>query len=410
MVCGVCKSGGPYARERVLPRLTRDAQTTRGISPDEIIVDESDFVPEDLMMRTILPLLRQEFVCLIMITTEGPDSSVYRKMFSDENMYFEGGKAFNKVQITAVCKKCYELGVRTTCKHKKIATPSWITPEREKLTEHFGKHNPEAYHKESLGMSMAGGNNVFNEEYLKRWFSPVNSSYFLDIDMRTIFIGVDPQGSHRPKDTQTGDHAISHFAIVTFTRDYSRNFVMLGAENICSSNPHDYRPILVKHVQTMAATEYLRKARIVLIVEDNMANEATLIYEALNKLPELQGRLVPMSDHSARVGRMTTEETKWAQIVFLDQLLRENMIKISGNFYTQHKDGPEGMKRLIYDEFTNFKAHRAKSNVPGKIGKLTYSGKSGDGRKRDDMVASTLICLRNAEDFLTRRMWAHARH
>lgn len=357
------------------------------------------------MMRTIMPLLRQEFVCLMMITTEGADGTVYRDMFSDDNIFYKGGKAFSKVRIAAVCDDCYALGLRETCKHRKQLTPEWITEEREELVKHFQRFDPEAFHKESLGLAMNAGNNVFEEEYLKRWFGDLNSSHMLDVDMRHVFVSIDPQGSHRPKDTKTGDKAISHFAIVSFVRDYTRKFAIMGAENICSSNPHDYRPILVDHVRRLAQTHYLTRAKIVLIVEDNMANEATLIFEALKNIPELRGRLIPMSDHSRRLGQKTTEESKWKQVTFTNELLHEDHLYFNSDFFTSHKEGPEKVKRIMYDEFSSFKSHRKKSNVPGSAGQPVLSGKSGDGRKRDDMVMATIIGLENAEAFLTRRAW-----
>lgn len=366
------------------------------------MVDESDFIEESLFNKTIMNLMLVENVVLIMITTDNDKQTKFREIFSEENMRYVGGKAFNRIIIQSSCDECAKNNKSEACPHNKALRPDWQSDARLALVKHMLKHDEDSYRREALGISDSGSARVFVPQYVDRIFT--NPPYHLGVNVPYLFVAIDPNGG-RQKDT--GKPSISDFAVVSGFRTPEYAWVITGAENVDVSEPSHYEPIVARHVNRLANLPQFQRALVVVEVESNLGMEAMHIADLLRSDKSLDRRLYIMDQgRGSRPGMPTTSSTKWSMILHARSLMAQDFIQLSSDFYSS--SDPEKIKKQLQEQIKNFSQFVRKASHPGLQPHVYFDGKLRDGVK-DDLCMAFMLWLYLSEKLLTHPDYLHVR-
>lgn len=347
-------------------------------------------------------LMLVENVVLIMVTTEGDENSRFREIFSEENMKYVGGRAFNRIIIQASCDECAKSNSKEVCPHNAAMRPDWQSDERFALVKHMLKHDEESYRREALGISDTGSARVFVPQYLERMFK--NPVKYLSVDIPYLFIAIDPNGGRLKS---TDKPSISDYAVISGYRNHEGVWVILGAENIDTMEPMHYEPIVTGHVHRLANLPHFQRALIVVEIENNLAMQASHVADKLYNDRSISSRLYIMDQgNGSRVGVTTTQSGKWAMILHARQLMAQDLFSFDADFYSSSE--PEKIKQQLREQLRNFSQYKRRAAHPGLQGGVYFDGKLRPGVK-DDLAMAFMIWGYASERFLTSPDYLHMR-
>lgn len=159
-----------------------------------MIVDEGDFVPNEVFLSALLPILRKKPNALICISTDNKKDTF---MQSVRNMRADVGKM---IRFGSVCPSCARANGGVTsantdkpCNHAHGYMPPTMDPIREgKLKNAYeSAGGTEQYQKEILAQRSFSHCNIFSPEHITRVFDQSYKRREL-YNPHYISVGVDP--------------------------------------------------------------------------------------------------------------------------------------------------------------------------------------------------------------------------
>lgn len=168
----------------------------RGQGAHMVIVDEIAQVPEEMLLKVIFPLLRQEGTSMVALSTVTDDSNVFTRMMELEYM---GRPIFRTMHIETVCAECKAAGCDDSiCPHNTSKHPHYLDSEKDGMLKVLYKElgNNEDYEAEIQG-AVKTSKSVFIPAHVDALFKrvPFNVDRLMAVARRKqIFLAVDPCG------------------------------------------------------------------------------------------------------------------------------------------------------------------------------------------------------------------------
>ena len=98
----------------------------RGTGGDLIVLEEAAFIPQDVWLEVVIPLVEVKNTALVAISTPLDSSNFYSTLVGMKDD--EGRPVFDVLQAQAACAVCVEqLEDPSKCPHVQLERPSWYT-------------------------------------------------------------------------------------------------------------------------------------------------------------------------------------------------------------------------------------------------------------------------------------------
>lgn len=156
-----------------------------------MIVDESEFVPEELWTNTIFPL-NMEFQNSIIAATSPQSEDSYNHFLINLINPVTKKHAYNVVYLYEVCKACLDAGKPWKCTHNQeqlSASKNQATVDEVRAAYRPGQ--TAAKLRETFGVTTGGNDKIIQAEYITAFF---NERVKIDGKPRCIYLAIDPTG------------------------------------------------------------------------------------------------------------------------------------------------------------------------------------------------------------------------
>jgi hypothetical protein len=132
----------------------------RGTGGDLIILEEAAFIPQDVWLEVVIPLIEVRNTALVAISTPLDSSNYYSTLIA---MKDEDGKdVFDVLQAQAACAACVEqLDDPSKCPHVQLERPSWKSKEKQQVVKAMYEGNQQTLMRESMGIVTETSGGVF---------------------------------------------------------------------------------------------------------------------------------------------------------------------------------------------------------------------------------------------------------
>lgn len=140
-----------------------------------------------------------------------------------------------------------------------------------------------------------------------------------------------------------------------------------------------------RHIERIRQNPLYSYSPLVIMVERNLGFESEHHERALRHLPHVRHRI----DHQAkRFGILTTEEIKYAMMVLLNTMLRDQRVNMMNPLLSED---PEGNRRRLRDQLGVYSfQYKAAANVFSKQ-RVSLNGKVGG--MRDDVCVALQLAI-----------------
>lgn len=187
----------------------------RGQSPNILILEEAAFLNPRVFFEAIAPLMGNENVAVLGISTPNNDEGNYYSALLELERA-PGDPLFRIINLEVACKACKEAGTPEQCEHKVELLPPWRTEERKDILKQVYKDHPELFAQENLGLQQSSKRFWFRPQWIEQFKSNTGYAEFPNrVDV--LYSAVDPAGGGKPSD----------YAIVTTTFHRGRIVVCL---------------------------------------------------------------------------------------------------------------------------------------------------------------------------------------
>jgi hypothetical protein len=174
-----------------------NAEGTRGITADVIVLEEAAFIEGDLFFDTVLPLMGVNKTAIIGISTP-PKSHMnyFLQMFELKDK--AGEPLFEIVKLRLLCDDCIAKN-KDDCPHIREEAPPWKSKRREERTRVVYQADMERFNREVRGVETTSDVYVFPKDKIDliETRPPVRFS----IPPRFIYFAIDPSGGGTGSDT-----------------------------------------------------------------------------------------------------------------------------------------------------------------------------------------------------------------
>jgi hypothetical protein len=156
-----------------------------------IFLDELAFMPPNVIISLILPLLPRKNTSIITATSMPLENLVFEHLMNAKNPMSDE-PIFSVVKVDEVCKACRAAGTSLSCMHKlhKMSGNKSVGTRAATLAL-FPAGNRSQAEKELLNVDTGAGNHLLKESDINKF---INSMIHVTKKPRCIYIGIDPGG------------------------------------------------------------------------------------------------------------------------------------------------------------------------------------------------------------------------
>lgn len=224
-------------------------------------------MPERVFYEVIVPLLLQRLSSLICISTVQGDDNFFTKLIRLQTKDNPPRPVFRVLSTDIVCTEPECQMEPERCWHKIHEIPRWHDAKRHKRVRLLMESNPTIRDREVMGLIANQAESLFKRALLERQLERAPTFFPTTVTLAAshVYIMVDPNAN-----------GTSCYAVVSmFQNPMSGRFVICGLENHDTRKaPDEYKTILIRHLLGLRSRWYLQRARFVVAVESNLANEA----------------------------------------------------------------------------------------------------------------------------------------
>jgi hypothetical protein len=335
------------------------------------VLDECAYIEKKTLLNIITPILMEKTSALICASTQHED---------EENGFNQLMKSGNYpvIQISYVCEQCYDLGLKTVCKHMVHDVPPWMAKDIQLLSKLDGV-SQEAFMREFLGFSNNDPVFVFSPESIER-LNNAPRFLFATHTPYIIHVCIDPcAGSEDPL------KSLSDFAIVSIT---TPKITIIGIDAFKVNKPEDYKEILLAHIATLKCR--FTSASFVFDIEAGTGLEAGHIQNLIESNTSIKSTF--LSDFKNKPGTNTTNATKLDMMKMTLGVMDKGEIQFADSIVTSRGNETDIKNQLL----SQLKFYQRKI-IPGKTedakNKIILSGKQNGAK--DDLCVTLQRAIRN---------------
>lgn len=347
-------------------------------------------------------------LCCITTPSTNP-TGIYLQLLEANKTKFNGKHVFKYVEITFVCEACRRDQYRENkkndpsktgelrCPHMAHRLPPWQSEEKLGSIGHLTKAlGREDHMREQHGLVFDANDTAFARDDIERLFlaPPYPSS---EREIGTIFVTIDPNTGKFDSRAKAG----SDFAMLSGYYAGDR-FVIMGMEALEANHPKTFIPDVVDHLRALRAPLRMKNARIVMIMENNLARETQWLSDHIASNTELSN-LVWVKRTELREGVYTDNALKRNMAGHLRRMMdngnvmfAQRLICVGRPADSPHGPGSEENVRFVRDilktQMQRFREIKIAPKDPYGVVKVFLTGKTAHGAK-DDLVMVLMMAL-----------------
>jgi hypothetical protein len=305
------------------------------------MVDEFAFVPEYLITGVLFPILPVRSTAFLAVTTFG---------VSPENFATEMSRKrkFSTIEISLLCKPCYDKGVRDVCKHRAHLRPTWINQAQQKLIrEALGPEREEEFIREMVGMVVENNSQCFPTPLVNGVINSPRVTIKNDVDF--LFVAIDPSGGSIPEAKVTSDFAVCC---------HIWPFTIVGLDAFVICNALDINVPLERLLRGIMSQPHFYRTSIVLTIEGNLGMSAGYIADFVCGL--FPGKVIVVSTfrNQLKIGLEQNNDIKNAMFYLLKHYLIGAKMAFSSVVHTNDKSEAAildklGKQMIAYQKIVN---------------------------------------------------------
>jgi hypothetical protein len=370
--------------------------TTRGVTAQFCLVDESDFTPSAVKFDLVFPLLTIDEAVTLLISSQSDKQS-------SENDEFEhvadvtGETIFSYKRFALVCDACQIAGVRSAdaCPHMQHIRPEHQSARKLAQLEQLYKTRKDAFVRENLGLDESSHETWFEPDLVDHFFRTNNRIRINNEFYSTIYVAIDPCGGKKdPK-----KEGKSEYVMWSALPKHDDFLVLTGLDALQVSGKHDYAPHIIAHLKKVRTLgDGTRRARIIIEFENNSNMDASWLDDELKRAGITNYEWFGAKELKMGVG--TDNAVKRNMAVLTRRMMQTGKIFIADEsqfFTTMTKDWKghpitaEDNLRKCREQLGRYKQIVEVGNDPTKPATITFSGKE-NGQQDDVAVALQLLC------------------
>jgi hypothetical protein len=358
------------------------------VSGNLIILEEFAFMNKNCWFEVVIPLLSLKKTATIGITTLAPaaDNHVADIMRRKAMPYWS---------IELVCDTCKRTGKSSTCSHMEYLRPNWQTSERAKIVQKlYPEGDEDKFAREAQGILIAPSNACFDPYLVQELFS--SKGHTIDRAQRYLFVTIDPSGgSMKP------EHSKSDFALISHVIPGCQ---IVGMEAIAAKNVTSWETRIVEHIKRCLDSPYMVHAKLIVIVEGNMATEATHAKRMI--LKHWPTAAFPGNMGPDKTGVHTTNQTKFDAQELFQIALAEDAIRLPRTLITTDPS-PNKLIDKLRVQMLKYSYYAKVGKDPLGATRYTFSGKGQSMNDKDDMIQALLMAYMYSQRFFSTTEWLH---
>ena len=345
-----------------------------------VILEEAAYVSQECFFEVICPLLQLRNVAFIGITTINGKVDNYINDLIRRNI-------FDHYLIATLCNAC-KLAGNFDCEHKKAEIPKWQSAERRDFVKAiYGNTRDDQLAREAHGILKTPKNTCFDSDAIFKLFSKERMTLTKSVEY--LFVTIDPCGG-----SMSPEQNLSDFAVCAHVAPGLR---IIGLEAIPIQVPDDYETRLIQFIIDCMKHPMIRQAQLVVIVEGNLALEASHIRRIIHK--QFPSALF-IGDMGNKDGVKTDEKSKHQMALIFDTHLRSGAISISDDFVTTDPE-PTKLLEKAKTQLLNYSRLTVPAKSPFNPTRFKYSGKGKNLKDKDDLSIVLQLALYWSQRFFT---------
>lgn len=363
----------------------------RGQGGDLVLIEEADFIKQDVLYKAIFPTLKKTGTCCIIISTPvGRDGlcAQYLNLKMDN-----GSNFFLTAHIKTVCDDCLENGMESTCTHI-YHPPHWQNKTKGKVLEKLYGTNKGDKERELMGIVSNDLGYAFPKTYIdnfikqKYFYNPTDEYY-----TKYIFVGIDTHGISESSET----------SIISFFYDGSSP-IICGIDSESYTASQAINNMIECHILNLRKLSiYKERHTNIILLPEIYAKNASYIGDIFsnNNIKDLFIALSKNEANNHVRGVPTNHKSKNGGVIILKTHLSKNAIKFIPTIVTSQYGTWEEQQKIkenktkLFEELKSFREVRIDTVQTSKIfysGKIDSTNKVKSGLK-DDMVMAFVIGL-----------------
>lgn len=357
-----------------------------------VVLEEAAFIPPEVTTSIVAPTLTRDNVNLICISTINSEDVIMRGFMDAKND--DGSSIFMNLNFSLVCSECRALGREDTCKHMMGELPHWSSAGQHKKLNAMLKSSKETLQREIKGLDVSEQTSpAFNARSVRVLEADDLSLIAAPLPHQNlVFVTVDPA---------CGGHG-SAMAIVSCVY-INDNCIVIGGEEVGEgSKDMDRKQVLKEHIREIRMQPEFAGSKVVVCVESNLGAEAENYCNFL-RAEEVPNLIIMQEDKDQKDGWRTTDMSKEAGVIRLNQILNERRLKFYEKMLRvqrkEKENTPHEIRMHISEQLQAFMCFvLPKKNLWDEL-KRRFSGKLGG---RDDLAMAMMIAVLSFERFRSR--------
>jgi len=327
-----------------------------------------------LFLKVCLPLIGVAHTAMLAISTVEDEYNYYSELLAMN--------LFKAIQIGHQCAACTAAGIVCTCPIKNA--PHWKPMANQKKIERIYGANVELMQRETRGV-VASGRRYMYQVYLKTFL--MRELHEFSYPCQYMLMAIDPSGGGTSSD----------YAVSMITSDNCRTPIV-GLEASPSPKHNEIMKMLENFILRTRSMRVYRDALIFIAIEANMSFITADMLAGFFQNPRF-GRIEVLSldpKKHQRPGVWTGENEKERYAESMERALANGTL-----CYAREQAGDPAKWPLVKQEFQSQLGSFRREVDPAKDpmfgrNKITFTGKAGNGKK-DDLVLATQIALYHLE-------------
>jgi hypothetical protein len=329
----------------------------RGTGGDLIILEEAAFIPQDVWLEVVIPLIEVRNTALVAISTPLDSSNYYSTLIA---MKDEDGKdVFDVLQAQAACAACVEqLDDPSKCPHVQLERPSWKSKEKQQVVKAMYEGNQQTLMRESMGIVTETSGGVFLKQCVKHLFSKPRVQFSAGV--RHIYVAIDPCGGGESK-----------FAMCSVYKE-NGSMVVVGLDDAKITGHTDMKDTILRHMHGLRrlANASSHTVKFIIMTESNLGLEAAHVANMLKDFPNCTN--LRETGPAGRYGVLTTHQRKIEFVALIESMMSQQAIMIATDLISS--DATAAIATL-QRQLNQYRMVTSKASGVFSAAKISYSGK-----------------------------------